>query len=206
MQHNKERTSEIIKVIIKNATIHEHVTIGSFVHTLGERAFGLAVLLFALPNSIPIFGIPGFSSITGFPIIIFGLQMALGKTNPWLPKAVYNYQFSQKKLAFILDKTTPVLSKIERIIKPRLVFMLTPLAERFIGVAFFILGVILAMPIPFGNFLPGLSLSILALGLIEGDGLIIIIGMISGLISSTIISATIIILIQKLIIFLQHLI
>lgn len=199
MYQGRSRTSDIINRIIENAQTEENISIGRFIDALGERAFGLAVLLFALPNSLPIPGIPGFSTITGLPIIIFGLQMAIGQQNLWLPQRIYNYQFSQRKLAVVLTKSSKILQKMEHIIRPRLAFMLRSIAERFIGVAFFILGAILALPIPLGNFLPGISLSIVALGLVEGDGLIILVGIISGMIASSIISATIIVFFQGLI-------
>ncbi len=198
MRPVKKRTTDIINTIIHNAETNDNVTIGEFIHTLGERVFGLAVLLFALPNSLPLPGIPGFSSITGAPIIIFGLQMMLGQRTPWLPQKISSYRFSQKKLAFILKKTIPILRKIEFFVKPRFSFMLSPLAERFIGLAFMILGWILAMPIPFGNFLPGISLCIIALGLVEGDGLVIIMGIIAGIMATSIISTAIIVLVKSL--------
>ena len=42
--------------------------------------------------------------------------------------------------------------------------------ERVIGAFYLVLAVILTLPIPLGNVLPALAISIIALGMIERDG------------------------------------
>ena len=52
--------------------------------------------------------------------------------------------------------------------------------QRFLGIAFVILATVMSLPIPFGNFPPGLAMALMAIGLIERDGLIIILGLAIG--------------------------
>ncbi len=46
-----------------------------------------------------------------------------------------------------------------------------------IGIPVFLLAVAVALPIPFGNFLPVLALTVIAVSLMERDGLATIIGL-----------------------------
>jgi hypothetical protein len=61
-----KRTSDLLKEI-RDLPDQGMVTIGTFVDMLGDRSFSLCILIFSLPNSLPVPGIPGFSTITGCP-------------------------------------------------------------------------------------------------------------------------------------------
>jgi hypothetical protein len=70
---------------------------------------------------------------------------------------------------------------VERLLKPRLLALTTPYAERFIGGFCIVLAIGAAAPIPFGHNLPALSLALIGLGLVESDGLAILAGTALGL-------------------------
>ena len=53
-------------------------------------------------------------------------------------------------------------------------------AERVIGAFYLVLAVILTLPIPLGNVLPALAISIIALGMIERDGVWVLAGFAVG--------------------------
>lgn len=167
------RTSEVLQEVI-DATDHGVMTIGKLAAMLGDRTFTLAILIFSLPNSLPIPGIPGFSTITGLPITFIAIQMILGKETIWLPQGMANKEFSHATLARVLGKAMPGVVWVEKYLVPRMTWVCTPLAERFIGILFLILSLIIALPIPGGNFLPGLSMSLIAIGLLERDGLFVL--------------------------------
>lgn len=59
----------------------------------------------------------------------------------------------------------PALSRVERLLKPRLAWLMTPFCERLVGLCF-VLAVIMSFPIPFGHMFPGLSIGLLALALL----------------------------------------
>ena len=63
----------------------ERVSIRDILESLGNRSFGFMLFLFALPNSLPMIGIPGVSTITGLPILFVALQMAFGYERVYLP-------------------------------------------------------------------------------------------------------------------------
>ncbi|WP_374694418.1 exopolysaccharide biosynthesis protein [Halomonas sp. SpR1] len=53
----------------------------------------------------------------------------------------------------------------------------TPLAIRSIGIVIFIMAVLIALPVSFGNTLPGLAVLILSLGLAQRDGIAVAAGL-----------------------------
>jgi hypothetical protein len=77
-------------------------------------------------------------------------------------------------------RLVPFLERIERTIRPRLLPLTGPQAERVIGIVGFSLAIIIFLPIPFGNMLPGLALAILGLGLLERDGLAVLLGLLAA--------------------------
>ena len=178
---DSKRTSDILHSLITDTRGDGEISINNILAMLGERAFGLAILIFTLPNSLPIPSPPGFSAITGIPIVLLGLQMILGMPMPKLPKRIGEYALPRHKFAAFMEKALPYIQKVEKLLHPRFSFMQSTWAERAIGAFFFVLGIILSLPIPFANFFPGLCMSLIALGLLERDGILMLIGMISGL-------------------------
>lgn len=168
------RTSTIIKEIIRSADQEGKITLGEFMALLGDRAFCLAILVFSLPNSLPVPGIPGFSTITGLPITFIALQMVMGKTTIWLPRRLANKAFSRQGVANMLAKALPSLTWIEKCLRPRWLPVTSPWGEKVLGLLMIALSLIIALPIPGGNFLPGFSMSLLALGMLEKDGLFVV--------------------------------
>lgn len=176
-QHQHRRTSAILQSVID----HDHddtISIREFTTLVGDRAFALVILVFSLPNSLPVPGIPGFSTITGLPILFIGIQMLLGRDVIWLPKWLAEKEFSMASLKKVLGIAIPYVIKLERVLKPRLPIILSPLGERVVGLWIVVLTCILVLPIPGGNFLPGLSITILALSFLEKDGLATLLGLI----------------------------
>ena len=171
MSRNQYKTSYLLRNIMKSSEEKDQVKVGEFISALGDRSFCLAILVFSLPNSLPIPGIPGFSTITGLPITFIAMQMVLGRKSLWLPKKIAEKQFSSRALAKMLSKAIPAVERLERLLKPRWLALTSPLGERFLGVLMVVLSLIIALPIPGGNFLPGLSMSLIALAMLERDGI-----------------------------------
>lgn len=164
------RASHLLKQI-EAASHGDTISVGEFVSMLGDRSFALAILIFSLPNSLPVPGIPGFSTVTGLPILFIALQLIAGKHTIWLPKRVAEKTFSQAFLKKIVTKAMPVVLWLEKFLHPRLGFVCGPIGERVIGLLIATMAFILVLPIVGGNFLPGASISLLALALLENDGI-----------------------------------
>lgn len=155
----------------------EPISLRDFVTLLGDRSFALAILIFSLPNSLPLPSFPGFSTITGIPILVIALQIAWGKQNIWLPERIARKEISQGIVSTIIGKSIPYVQKLEKLLHPRLSVLYSTGGERLIGLLIALMSLILCLPIVGGNFLPGLSISLLAIALLERDGLFALLSM-----------------------------
>ena len=174
--------------IVKSIDTQQDMTIGQLVDSLGERAFGALMFIFAVPNVIPT--PPGTSAILGLPLVILTYQVMMGRQSLWLPQAVRKRQISRNMLQTFVSKVLPVMAKLERILRPRLgLVVASDLAERVIGLVAFPLALILFLPIPFGNIPPAAAIACLALGLAERDGLAVLLGYVLSAVSVAILAA-----------------
>ena len=78
-----------------------------------------------------------------------------------------------------MNKILFLLKKTKRLIHPRLNWMCrSPVMEVVNGLVVFILGLLLALPlpIPFSNLLAAWAIFLIALGIAEDDGLVVVFG------------------------------
>ncbi len=168
-------TSDVLLRLVRNFP-GERLTIGDIIDGLEDRAFGLLMLLFALPNCPPMPGIPFLSTVTGTPIVFFAGQLALGHHTPWLPKWLLRRAFDRAQLLRALERIAPYVRRVEAFLEHRWPQLATGTGERAAALMALILAVILALPIPGGNLLPAWAIVFFSLGIIERDGMCIAIG------------------------------
>jgi hypothetical protein len=164
------------------------LSIGELVDGLGDRGFGALMLLLGLPNLVLL--PPGTSAIFGVPLILIAGQLAFGRHSVWLPESVRQRSFHRATFAGIVERTRPWLRRVERLLEPRLTFMLGDPGTRLIGTACFLIAILISLPIPLLNFLGGLSVSAFALGLLQRDGVAATVGWLGTIVSF---SATVIV-------------
>ena len=70
----------------------------------------------------------------------------------------------------------PWLQRAESLLRPRLARLSLPPMEQLVGFLSLLLAVLLVLPIPLGNVLPALAISLLALGVLERDGVWVLAG------------------------------
>ena len=63
---------------------------GDAVEVLRDRAFALLVVVLALPNCLPM--PPPIPLVCGFLLAFVAIQIALGRSTPWLPRIFGGYQ------------------------------------------------------------------------------------------------------------------
>ncbi len=178
--------SQILTTIACDETRHR-ISVGDLVDTFGNRAWGALIFIFAAPNVLPVV-VPGLSAILGAPLLFLTWQLATGRPYPWLPAIIRTRSFRRGDFQRLVERVAPWLQRVERMVRPR-VFMLTePLAERLIGGVALALAVILFLPIPFGNMLPALALALFALGILERDGVAVLAGLLSAIVSATLVA------------------
>lgn len=156
------------------------ISLGEMIHAFGARGYGILMILFALPNLLPIY-IPGWSPIFGFPLAIVCLQLALGLPEPKLPRFLTDRSMRREDLALIVEKSSPWIRRIERYIRPRPSILTGWKAERIVGAYGVFLACLVIVPLPFTNGPPSLAVAIMAMGLLEEDSRAIIAGALVGL-------------------------
>lgn len=184
-----ETTSKLLNKIY-NKNTDDNIKIGILLKSVDTGGFALLILIFSLLLVIPT--PPPIATIAGVIIMFFSFQMAIGLQEVWLPKFITEKSIQRKTLALIVEKSSVYLYKLERFTRRRLTFMNSPIAERIIGIVVFILAAITLTPIIFANSVPGTAIIMISFGLLNKDGLIIIIGFFIGFLSIFVVWAMVI--------------
>lgn len=179
MDQRKVIATDAIEGIV-NSSSADRLPISALMAAMEGAGFGLAVLIFAFGILIPL--PPPFPSLISVPLVIFSLQIMAGFKSPKLPKKFAKMTIKRSTLATLVRKASPYIRRVESILRPRLLFMLKPFAERVIGFFIFVFSTFILLPMPLSNFIPGLGILIIAFGLLGKDGLAVILGIIVGLI------------------------
>jgi len=154
-------------------TTRERISVNDLVHAMGDRAFGALMLVFALPNVLPM--PPGTSGLLGLPLVFLAAQLMLGQS-PWLPKFIGTRSIRRADFAVFIERAAPWLRRAERLLRPRLLPLVSPAAEHVIGAFCLVLAIVLLLPVPLGNMLPALSISVFSFGILGRDGVWIVVG------------------------------
>jgi hypothetical protein len=184
--------------IIKLAKSPGGITLRQCLDLLGEKSILLVMLICALINSLPFSGIPGVSTITGIPITLLGISLIFSTDRTWLPKRVADYHLKPGRMLTLLERLVPFLRRLDRIIRQRLLVLSRPPVLNMIGGVIVIMGLMLALPLPLTNFPIGICLSLLAIGLITRDGVVIALGLALAAINGTVLVSAYQFLAEKL--------
>lgn len=156
----------------------ETVTLRELMEAVGEQGLLLICALACLPFLIPV-SIPGVSTVFGAAIILVGIAIFLNRL-PWLPARILDRRLDTAKLVPALEKGAGVVSRIDRYLKPRLSGLTQGAAvNRMNALGITAGGILLMFPlglIPFSNTLPAVAILLLATGMIQRDGLIVLAG------------------------------
>ncbi|GGC02593.1 hypothetical protein GCM10011363_18970 [Marivita lacus] len=154
------------------------VTLGWVLEQLNERAFGLFLLVLALPCCIPfLYGIP---QVVALPLMLISVQILLGRRIPWLPKRLAARTVSSTDLHSLAQRAGPWLRRIETISRPRLGLLTRAPVDQVVGAALVLFSASILVPLPGTNTVPGIGVVAIAMGLLQRDGILVILGMILG--------------------------
>lgn len=175
----------------------ERVTVLEILDALDSRSFGIAVLLFSLPSVVPM--PPGIPTVVGIILMIVSVQMVFGREELWLPGFLSKRSFPRKALVGAFEALAPRLGWFERLMKPRLLFMSGRIGTIAVGAVVLIMAIVLILPLPpGGNFPPALACTILGLGLVQRDGVVILIGVVGSVVAIIVASYVTVLFIQTL--------
>jgi hypothetical protein len=154
----------------------QSLTLGELKQALKGRGSAMLLVLLALPFCFV--AIPGLSVPFGVAICCIGTRMLIGR-EPWLPRFIMHRPLSIACSNQLLTGAIKVARTLENFVRPRLAFLHAgPTMLRLIGLGVVIasLGLMLPLPIPFSNSIPAWAVVLLAIGMMEKDGLCVLLG------------------------------
>jgi hypothetical protein len=151
------------------------VSLRRLLELIGEQGMLLACVFLALPFLLPV-SIPGVSTVFGLAIILIGAGVTLNRV-PWLPCLILDRPLPTAPLKHAFEKGAHFVARVEHLVRPRwLLLTQTAAANTAHGLALVLAGVLLMFPlglVPFSNTLPAIAILLLAVGMVERDGLFI---------------------------------
>lgn len=153
----------------------ERVTLGEMVDALGGAGIGLTLLMLALPSFIPIPGLPT-GVVFGAAMAILSVQIMLGADRLVLPERLRRFSLPRGPVVKGGLWVAPWFRRVEWMLRPRLPALSGRIASFVLVLPIFVHAVMILLPIPLGNQLPALAIIAFAFGLIERDGVAIIVG------------------------------
>ena len=110
------------------------------------------------------------------PMAAIGAQMVVDRQRLWLPSSLLNRRVSARLVKRIARAMLP--TRLDRISGPRASLVTGSAGRRLAGLCVLLLSLLIALPIPGTNTVLALTVFVIALGLIRGDGLLIAAGMV----------------------------
>ncbi|MBL8669085.1 MAG: exopolysaccharide biosynthesis protein [Alphaproteobacteria bacterium] len=169
-------TSVILQELLRDAP-GDRITLEWLLGRLGERSFGIVLLLIALVGLVP-----GVSAVAGILLALPAAQMLRAHQGPVLPRWIAARGLPTCGLARLIERTVPVMRRLERIVRPRWV---TPFeaTKRVLGLVILLLSATLLAPIPFSQFIPIFVIMLLAFAFLERDGILLCIALLGAALS-----------------------
>lgn len=174
-----DRLSAILLAIAR-AQDKERISVGDLLEALRRRALGALMFIFAVPTALPM--PPGVSAVVGAPLLFLSAQLMLGM-HPWLPKVITDRSLSRVDFEKVVMTVAPWLARAEGIMRPRLTFMAHRPVVHLVGLVALVMSIVLFLPIPLGNMLPSVAICIMSLGLLERDGIWVLIGLVTAILA-----------------------
>jgi hypothetical protein len=156
------------------------ITLGTLSDLMEERAFGLLLLVLALPCCLPfVYLLP---QLVALPMVVLAAQMAAGRRAPWLPETLRKRQLPVAGLLDVVARAKRYGGWLEQLAHPRFSGLTGDRSARIVGALLVVPCLSILVPLPLTNTVPGIGVALAAIGLIERDGLFVILGLITGLV------------------------
>ena len=156
---------------------NERVSMRAMAQAHGPEAHGTLLLLLAMPCLLPV---PGVGTVLGLGMAGLAVAMWQGRCLACLPQQVAELELPPPWARRVLVGLASAYAVAGRHARARLSHLTGPNWQWVIAVAVGLMAIIVVLPIPFGNLLPALTLVFIGLGLVFGDGIAIVLGLIGA--------------------------
>ncbi len=153
------------------------VTVRQMLKLVGEQGLLILCMILMLPFLLPI-SVPGVSTVFSIVVILVGISVTTNWL--WLPERIMNRHIDAKSMSSSMRSGAKTFARIDNIIRPRLLWLThTGTMNRVNGLMLIFGGILLIFPlaiVPFSNTLPGWAILLLAAGIVQRDGLMVVLG------------------------------
>lgn len=164
-------------------------TVGSLGQTFGEKSFAVSILLLMFLPALPL-PTGGVSHVFEVIAALLALQMIAGRTTIWLPRRWQERQLGGLSTDRAIPLITRWIRRLERFSRPRRAHLLQrgPV-QRLLGLALVATSVTALLAPPFSGLdtPPGVAAVLICAGLLLGDLLLVVIGLVLELAGAVII-------------------
>lgn len=182
------RFSELLSRVVDEHPA-DRIGFADLIAVIGDRSLGALLLLFALPNMLPL--LPGMSLVTAIPLILIAAQMTAGKHQPWLPKWIMRQSIATAKVRKGLPRLLMLLRPVERLVKPRLEIVTGHGGTQLIGIMALLLSLIAWLPVVGLHYIPAFVIAAFGIALINRDGVLALLAAVAGAMGSIVLSGLI---------------
>jgi hypothetical protein len=174
MQH--PLLSQNLEELLREEVADGGLTLNQMLARTQGRGIYLLLVIFSLPFLTPM-PLLGLSNVLGTVIAILAVRLVLDKPQR-LPRSIGERQFQPRRMARFLQAALWAVRRIEKVVKPRRTGWLRwRLARAFNAGLIAFMGVLLALPlppvVPFSNSFPSYAIIVLAVSMMEEDGITI---------------------------------
>lgn len=180
----KQTLKDCLERLIVRSEESASLTVGEILETLSGKNRLLLIIFLSLPFCQPL-SIPGLSTPFGIVIMLLSLQYAFAK-KIWLPKKILHKRMASASITKICRKSLKMMKKIRPLLHPRFgAFFKNRAMEIVNGLILCLMGLLLALPlpIPLTNLVAGWALLLIGLGLLENDGVFVLLGYLIALLT-----------------------
>ena len=151
----------------------ESPSIGELMEAVGDKGFGLLLVILSLPSAIPVPAV-GYSTPFGICMVIIAAQIFVGRTQVQLPKRLKKIRIPLKLVQSITSFALHFLKRTERFVKPRQRWIHSRPGHSILSITIAVMAIFMIFPIPGTNTLPAMAIFVIGISIAEEDGLIAI--------------------------------
>lgn len=148
----------------------EAITVRQLVERVGDRGFGLLLLVLSLPSALPV-PAAGYSVPFGLLLLVLAVQMIAGRTHPVFPARLQRVTLGRGFADKLLSGAAWLFRRLEWVIRPRMRWVGRRPGRVLMGALVMAMAILMIIPIPLTNTAPAFVIFLIGIGLTEEDGL-----------------------------------
>ena len=158
------------------------VKFGDILDIISRYSQFTLIAIAVFPLILPIPYPPGMPTMLSIPVFVFILNALVGKKIIKIPEKVRNLSFKIDSLKTVVVKSTMIVTILAKISRGgRLKWIIDPQMTKIHAFFMLIMCTLIALPFPGTNYLPSISIFVIAIGVVLTDGILVGIGYFIGI-------------------------